>query len=113
MLSPDFGFDQCSNYCPRLLCFRPPTHVAFRPQARKEELEFEEEGAEEGLAAGEDEEKSKVGSYPWSGSDREYTHEELLGEWVSCVFGGGIVKAGMEDSCSASMGRQGQATPHS
>ncbi|MEW5320049.1 MAG: hypothetical protein WDW38_011153 [Sanguina aurantia] len=50
-------------------------------EARKEELDFEEgEGGEEGLAAGggEDEEKGKAGSFPWSGSDREYTHEELL-----------------------------------
>ncbi|MEW5300518.1 MAG: hypothetical protein WDW36_003447 [Sanguina aurantia] len=52
-----------------------------KKKARKEELDFEEgEGGEEGLAAGggEDEEKGKAGSFPWSGSDREYTHEELL-----------------------------------
>jgi hypothetical protein len=46
-------------------------------------VEFDEDDPEAEAEAAE----AKVGgSFPWSGSDRDYTYEELVGE---CVWGGG------------------------
>lgn len=50
-----------------------------KKKTRKEEFELEDD-AEEGadLGASEGTETKKVGNFPWSGTDREYTYEELL-----------------------------------
>jgi hypothetical protein len=62
-----------------------PHEPHVRPQSRKEEADAEEGEGEEAGAAGaagaaEEVAETKAGNFPWSGSEREYTYEELLGE---------------------------------
>ena len=48
-------------------------------QTRQEEADFEE-GEEAGAGPADDGGEKSAGKFPWSGTDRDYDYEELLGE---------------------------------
>lgn len=49
--------------------------------------EVDEFGGLDGEGGGKGEGQRSSGGLPWEGSDRDYTYEELLGEWVAWVGG--------------------------
>lgn len=50
-----------------------------KKKTRKEEFDLEDEAEDAGdVGASEGAEMKKAGNFPWSGTDREYTYEELL-----------------------------------
>lgn len=55
------------------------------PQSRKDEFDLDDdpEAAAEAAERG-DEGAAAGGKFAWSNSDREYTYDELLGEWDCC-----------------------------
>lgn len=62
-----------------MLAIVPPSGVP--EQARKEEAEMDEGDDAVADDAGVDD-AAKLGSHPWSGSERDYTYEEMLGAWL-------------------------------
>jgi hypothetical protein len=57
---------------------------APRSQTRAEAGDFEE--GEEGAAGpADDGQELAAGKFPWSGTDREYDYEELLGKNAACM----------------------------
>lgn len=48
-------------------------------QARQEDADFEE-GDDAAVGPADDSQEKSLGKHPWSGSEREYDYEELLGK---------------------------------
>lgn len=61
-----------------MIPIQPVTHMGIisHLQSRKDEFDEGDEGEE---AAADGQTESKTGNFPWSGSDRDYSYEELLG----------------------------------
>ena len=59
---------------------RAAPRASFARQARADEFAGEE-GDPEAEAEAAAAEASAAGGFPWSGTDRDYTYDELLGGW--------------------------------
>ena len=61
-----------------------------KKKKKKKAKAREFEGMEESEEGGEAGEARRSGGLPWEGSDRDYTHEELLGECLSFLSVGRV-----------------------